>query len=124
MPLFSQFFRGDRKLEACLVNDAGHVTEGATGEHVAKIQSALFVLDGSKIDKRELDAKHYGPSTAGAVLAYKKKRRIINFSYQKHADNIVGKMTINSLDKEMYQYEMAAMDRNSCAGKKPPPSLS
>jgi hypothetical protein len=124
MPLFSQFFRGDRKLEACLVNDAAHVTQGATGEHVAKIQSALFVLDGSKIDKGELAAKHYGPSTAGAVLAYKKKRRIINYSYQKHEDNIVGKMTINSLDKEMYQYEVAAMDRNSCAGKKPPPSLS
>jgi hypothetical protein len=123
MSLISQFFRGDNKLQACLVKNPAHVTQGATGDHVAKIQTALYILDGSKIDKAELDAKQYGPSTAAAVLAYKTKRNIINRSYQSQADNIVGKMTIAALDKEIYQYELAAMDPNSCAGKKAPPSL-
>jgi hypothetical protein len=116
MPLVSKFFRGDSKLEACLVNDAAHVTQGASGEHVYKIQTALFVLDGAKIENKELIAKLYGPSTAAAVLSYKRKRNIINYSYQTQADNIVGKMTINSLDKEIYQYELAATDKNCCAG--------
>ena len=91
MPLISQFFRGDSKLEACLVGDAAHVTQGAAGDHVSKIQSALFVLDGAKIDNGELAAKQYGPSTAAAALSYKRKRSIINYSYQTQADNIVGK---------------------------------
>jgi hypothetical protein len=94
------------------------------GEHVYRIQAALFILDGSKIDEGELTEKHYGPSTAKAVLTYKTKRRIINFSYQTQPDDIVGKMTIAALDKQMYQYELAARDRNSCAGKKTPPRLS
>ena len=32
------------------------------------------------------------PSTASAVLAYKQKRRIINFTYQTQADDIVGRL--------------------------------
>jgi hypothetical protein len=39
------------------------------------------------------------------VLSYKKKRSIINPAYQTQADNIVGKMTIASLDKEILQRE-------------------
>jgi len=115
MGLVSKFFKGDSKLEACLVNDAAHVTEGATGDHVRKIQTALFVLDGATIKNAELDAKLYGPSTAAAVLVYKRKRQIINYSYQTQADNIVGKMTIASLDKEMFQHEISPVDRNYCA---------
>jgi hypothetical protein len=38
----------------------------------------------------------YGKQTADAVLAYKKKRGIINRGYQASADNIVGKMTMAS----------------------------
>ncbi len=117
MGLMSRFFRGDSKLEACLVSDPAHVLEGAAGDHVAKIQIALARLDGSRIAKGELDAKRYGPSTASAVLAYKTKRKIVNLSYQTHADNIVGKMTIAVLDKEMLQLERAAYQRNACAGK-------
>ena len=120
MPLISRLFRGDSKLEACLASNPAHVTPGAAGEHVAKIQAALFILDGSKIAKSELDAKHYGPSTTAAVLAYKTKRRIINLSYETQADNIVGKMTIAALDKEIYQYELAAREHNACAGKRAP----
>jgi hypothetical protein len=75
--------------------------QGATGDHVAKIQFALFVLDGLGIDGDELSAKRYGPSTAKAVLAFKTKRRIINYAYQTQPDNVVGKMTMAALDAEL-----------------------
>jgi hypothetical protein len=115
MSLASKFFKGDGKLEACLVNDAAHVVQGTTGDHVRKIQTALFVLDGLKIKNAEIDGKFYGQSTAAAVLSYKQKRGIINYSYQTQADNMVGKMTIASLDKEMFQHELLGADRNCCA---------
>jgi hypothetical protein len=62
----------------------------------------LIRLDGAAIDP---DGS-YGPATAAAVLAYKQKRKIINFSYQTTADNIVGKMTMAALDKEMLAAEL------------------
>ena len=40
MALQSKLFRGDPKLEACLVNDKAHVLQGARGEHVSKLQQA------------------------------------------------------------------------------------
>lgn len=101
MALQSRLFRGDERLEACLTHDASHVVPGAEGQHVAKIQAALFMLDGRGIAYAELEAKHYGPSTAAAVLAYKRARNIINYSYETQADDIVGKMTIASLDRGM-----------------------
>jgi peptidoglycan hydrolase-like protein with peptidoglycan-binding domain len=118
MALTSQMFRGDQKLEACLVSDPAHVTQGGSGEHVAKLQTALTMLDGAKIDRQEMLKKTYGPSTAAAVLAYKTKRRIINPAYQTKADNIVGKMTIAALDREMLQFERSLRDFNSCSGKR------
>lgn len=107
MPLKSNLFKDDQKLQACLVSDPAHVTPGTVGDHVAKIQKALAVLDDLEIDPAEIEAKRYGPSTAAAVLAFKKKRKIINYSYQTKEDNIVGKMTIAALDKEMLQHEQA-----------------
>lgn len=103
MSLQSQLFRGDSKLEAAAVSDPAHILPGATGPHVGKIQQALIQLDGAAIAQDEI----YGPATAAAVLAYKKKRNIINRSYQTQADNIVGVMTIAALDKEMFQKEQA-----------------
>ena len=85
MPLQSQLFQGDQKLEAAAVSDPDHITQGARGEHVTKIQTALILLDNAKI---AADGQ-YGPATAAAVLAYKKKRNIINPSYQTQADEIV-----------------------------------
>jgi hypothetical protein len=105
MPLRSALFKGDSKLEACLVNDGAHLTLGARGEHVAKVQCAVDALGDKHIDSKELAASYYGPSTAAAVLSYKEKRSIINKSYQQRADNIVGKMTIASLDQDMLQVE-------------------
>jgi hypothetical protein len=111
MPLQSVLFSDDEALQACLVNDRAHVTIGAAGEHVTKIHSALVVLDDASIDLAELREDRYGPSTALAVLAYKRKRQIINPSYQKQADDIVGKMTIAAMDREMLTAEQQAAQR-------------
>jgi peptidoglycan hydrolase-like protein with peptidoglycan-binding domain len=98
MPLGCKLFKGDRALEGCLVQDSAHVTQGAAGEHVAKIQNLSVSPD-------ELQTSNYGPSTAKAVLDFKTKRNIINRSYETRVDNIVGKMTIAALDKEMRRVE-------------------
>lgn len=123
MPLFSVLLRRDSKLESCLIKDASHVTKGASGEHVGKIQTALIIVDNAQINKAELRAQTYGDSTAAAVLAYKRARKIINFSYQTQADNIVGKMTIAALDKEMLEYEHQGHVSNACSGKPRPPGV-
>ena len=103
MALQSKLFRGDRRLEACLTDNASHITPGAVGDHVTKIQTALTLLGEPHIAASEITTKTYGPYTAAAVLAYKTKRNIVNRSYQTHADNIVGKMTIDALDRELLQ---------------------
>ncbi|MGN8117076.1 peptidoglycan-binding domain-containing protein [Labrys sp. 22185] len=104
MALQSQLFRGDPKLEAAAISDPAHIAPGAVGDHVKKIQQALILLDGATI----VADGHYGPMTAAAVLAYKQKRKIINPAYQTQADNIVGKMTMASLDAEMLKLEAVA----------------
>lgn len=101
MPLKSRLFQEDAELEAASVSNPAHIVPGAKGEHVQKIQVALQVLDGASISPAELASQLYGPTTARAVLAYKKKRDIVNRSYQTQADNIVGIMTVHSLDDEL-----------------------
>jgi hypothetical protein len=102
VPLASNLFKDDLSLQACLEHNAAHVTPGSSGEHVHLIQIALADIDNLSIDSSELEGKLYGPSTAAVVLAFKRKRKIINFSYQTSEDDIVGKMTIAALDKEMF----------------------
>jgi len=101
MTLRSKEFAGDAKLEAAAVSDPAHITPGASGEHVAKIQRALIELDRASISVNEIARSFYGPSTADAVLAFKRKRNIVNRASQTKADNIVGKMTMAALDGEM-----------------------
>jgi hypothetical protein len=103
--LVSKLFRSDPQLQACLVKDSAHVTPGAVGMHVSRIHSALFALENISAAPEELRAMRYGPSTAAAVLTFKKRRLIINYSYETQVDNIVGKMTIASMDAEMFEYE-------------------
>ncbi len=103
MALQSQLLRNDSKLEAAAVSDPAHIVPGARGEHVRKIQLALIQLDGAAI---AADGS-YGPGTAAAVLAYKRKRNIVNRAYQTQADNIVGKMTIDRLDQELLASEQS-----------------
>ena len=111
--LNSELFRGDPRLEKVLVNDAAHVVVGDRGEFVSKLQFAALLLGGGRIGPSELLDQSYGPETAKVVLRYKTDRKIINSSYQKTADNIVGKMTIRSLDKEMQAYEAKQRTTNS-----------
>ena len=114
MALSSSLFKGNAQLQACLRENTAHVTTGAVGEHVAKIQFALVTLDRVKIERGELLAQRYGATTAAAVLAYKRKRAIINRSYQTTADDIVGKMTIASLDAEMRVREQVPRSGSDC----------
>lgn len=114
MALKSKALAGDERLEACLVKDSAHLTPGTQGEFVAKVQAAVMYLDELTIDEQELDTQTYGPSTAAAVLAFKKKRKIINYSYEKHEDNIVGKMTIKAIDDELAAAEKEPMDLSFC----------
>lgn len=106
MPLKSRLFQGDKRLEACLTQDPQHVTVGCEGDYVSRIQSAVMTLGELAIDGAELRDGYYGPSTARAVLDYKQRRGIINFTYQRSADSIVGKMTMARLDFEMSMIEM------------------
>jgi peptidoglycan hydrolase-like protein with peptidoglycan-binding domain len=103
--LKSNLLAEDHALEACLISDPAHIIPGAVGDHVSKIQIALAILDQGSIQRDEVLSKRYGPSTAAAVLAFKRKRNIVNYSYETEADNIVGKMTIQALDTEMYAVE-------------------
>lgn len=107
MALLSQLFRNDPQLEAAAVLDSAHIVPGARGEHVRKIQMALIQLDAVFLAADGV----YGPATASAVLAYKTSRDIVNRSYQTQADNIVGKMTIDRLDKEMLAAEARINER-------------
>ena len=108
MALRSNLFEGDERLNACLVSDPAHVVPGAVGDHVRKIQVALAVIDGLVISSDEALAGRYGTTTAAAVLAYKKKRKIINRSYQNKEDNIVGKFTIKALDDDLFSLQRDA----------------
>ena len=119
MLLRSQFLRDDPKLQACLVSDQAHVTTGARGSHVGKIQLAVILLEKSAhIPVAELRAQLYGPGTAAAVLKYKQKRKIVNRAYETTADNIVGKMTIAKMDSELLALEQrASPGRSVCNGQ-------
>jgi hypothetical protein len=112
MPLISNLFKNNQRLQACLVSDPAHVTPESTGEHVRLIQFALIDIEDAAIAQSELDAQRYGPTTAAAVLAFKKKRHIINRAYQSSPDNVVGKMTISALDKEMYERQYTPRSRD------------
>ncbi len=101
MALKSLLFRDDPLLEAAATLNSSHIKQGSTGDHVKKIQSALIQLDNAKIKSDGI----FGKDTAASVLAYKKKRNIINRSYQTTADDIVGKMTMDSLDREIAELE-------------------
>jgi hypothetical protein len=115
MPLRSRLFAGDAKLEDCAVRDPAHLTAGTQGAHVGKVQYALNVIDNLEIERQELMKQVYGPSTADAVLSFKRRRAIINRAYQTTADNIVGRMTIAALDAAMLQKQNLSLAVGECA---------
>lgn len=102
MALRSKLFAGDPKLEAAAVRDSAHIQRGDAGDHVRKIQAALVKVDAARLAADGI----FGPVTAAAVLEFKKKRDIVNRTYQSQADTIVGKMTIAALDEEMVAFEV------------------
>jgi hypothetical protein len=75
MPFKSHLFRDNRAVEACLTQHAAHLTLGATGFHVAKIHAASIWTAPSSMARSS--ARRYDPSTASAILSYKRKRNII-----------------------------------------------
>lgn len=100
MPLVSKHFtqpRRNSRLEQCLVSDSAHITRGDRGDYVLLIQLALNQLTDAGLDADST----YGSGTAAAVLAFKRQRNIINPARQTAPDDIVGKMTIDALDREM-----------------------
>ena len=126
MALVSSLFCDVAALQACLVDDAAHLTLGSRGEHVARVQFALFILDGAGVEPGEIQEKSYGESTAAAVLAYKTSRDIVNRAYQSTPDAIVGKMTIAALDRELVEKQgratapdsrLCGCDAQSAAGR-------
>jgi hypothetical protein len=116
-PFRSQLFSNpfDAALEKCATRNDGHVStkDNRVGPHVHKIQQALLRIAAQDpklrgkvtISAGEINTQTYGDSTARAVLIYKQDRKIINFSYQTRADDIVGIMTISQLDDEIARIE-------------------
>ncbi|QDV37821.1 peptidoglycan-binding domain-containing protein [Tautonia plasticadhaerens] len=98
----------DPKLENCLVRDAAHITRGSRGDHVKRIQTALQVSRRYVLQVGEAIAVdgEYGTLTANAVKAYKNsKTPKITQPSQQTADDIVGKRTIQRLDKDVAALE-------------------
>jgi hypothetical protein len=62
-------------------------------------------IDGGEIAQDEKDRQVFGVSTEQAVLRFKTARSIINKTYQKTVDPIVGIMTMKALDEEMLGLE-------------------
>ena len=106
MPLHSDLFKDDPQLQAIVDDPGAHLivrVPPIRGEHVAKVQQALALLQPSTpVSETDKIAQEYGRSTADAVLAYKKQRHIINTSYQRSEDDIVGTMTIQKMDEELF----------------------
>jgi hypothetical protein len=128
MGLRSDHFRGNDRLEDCLFLDTAHVTPGDQGDHVSLIQFALMRLLVADLPDDEINDSFYGRATAAAVLRYKKALDIINRSYQQSADNIVGKMTIKSLDDHMFVLEghpgPPSLPASPLPHPQPPPSVA
>ncbi len=110
MPLSCKFFKGEQRLEECLVSDPAHILRPQQGDHVALVQQAIIIFEGDVIAGGDLGTRTYDDSTAKAVKEYKRKREIINKTYQTAADDIVGKMTIARLDKDLTAREQLTPD--------------
>ena len=89
--LTSDELKDDPKLEACATIPSAHLQVGSRpGRHILKVQLALERLrpTGPTIDDAEKRAMRYWPTTAAAVLNYKKTHvpPIINTAYQHDVD--------------------------------------
>ncbi|MFO1163027.1 MAG: hypothetical protein U1E60_29615 [Reyranellaceae bacterium] len=78
-----------------------HIVPGSSGDHVSKIQEALFQITSANIDADELGKSLYGTSTASAVANFKRTRKPPILNYKNEIDDIVGIKTMQALDQEM-----------------------
>jgi peptidoglycan hydrolase-like protein with peptidoglycan-binding domain len=120
LPLTSELFKNDEKLQKCSLLDSAHIVAAAPpfqvgtndqGSHIALIHTALReVMPGASFGLEEA-TETYGPKTAEVVRQFKAKQNppILNKALgQRVPDNIVGKLTIAALDAQV--------------GRKKPPS--
>ena len=101
MVLKSRLFRADPKLEAAATVDSGHVLQGASGPHVAKLQQALNLVAQSHL----IADGRYGPRTAAAVADFKRRRAPPILNYKGEIDDIVGVKTMAALDAALVALE-------------------
>lgn len=110
------------RLNRCGADDAYHIEQGQSGRHVGAIQQALRTFRSRansvkvlapllalnppmpRVSDDEFDAGFYGETTRAAVAAYKRAFDIRR-SGQAVADDIVGIMTIDSMDDHMLAIE-------------------
>jgi len=102
LPLVSKLFRRDPVLESILVESRF----GDFGRHIGKVQTALFILEGVSVDSKELGMEEYGPSTVDAILAYKRKHRILSAASHSEEGEYFSRFTVVALDAEMARYEL------------------
>lgn len=95
----------DNRLQSCLLDDNAHVTVGQRGVHVSRIHLALMMLGWRDYTPQEIKDQLYGPATAKEILRIKTEHGIVARNRQNHADNIVGKMTISFLDRNITSLE-------------------
>lgn len=117
--LQSKLFKSNKRLNDCATSDPAHVRPGDKGDHVKLIQVALQWFSPVKIDQGELSAGFYGKATANSVLHYKRSRNIVNHAYQNVADDIVGKMTIKTLDDEVVEEQENGSSNLASGGLRP-----
>lgn len=97
--LTSARFRDNAPLQQCANEDAAHLLQGSEGEPVALVQQALIDLGVLGDDADGM----YGGNTAAAVKAYKTERAIQ--APGAAVDDIVGKLTIAYLDREIQEFD-------------------
>ena len=104
---FQSAFSQNDKLNRCLVNDTDHIgmltspAADRSGTHVVLIQKALNAFANKAGVPSIRETGIYDQATADLVTTYKKVHQppILNFKGQ--IDSIVGKKTVDALDKEL-----------------------
>lgn len=99
--LLSNAFRSDARLRACAAADSEEIGLGEVGRHVLAIQSALLALTGGWISGEELNATYFGPTTATTTLGYNAARRIFRPGFVGRPEIVVGRATMEALDREL-----------------------
>ena len=74
MPLLSELFRRNARLQKCLIEDSAHVIPGSQGVHVALIQYAVLAIGEGSIEGGEIVGNLYGRSTAALATLELRER--------------------------------------------------